>query len=459
MVLMTSITLGIIGYLMLWQVRKILEDQFSHHLVTISKWIEKNIDLEQVQLVDEFSRTNRTYYNLKSQFLRLKNETDLQRIFVFNRSWQSIVDTDSLITIGHFYYDLMLDKNEIQQLQNVNHVASTLFEDNQGRLFKRAYSQLTTGKQVYYLGIESTTEALLTWKKIRNIFIYFSVIILFFSFFTAYFFAKSIIVPVQSLVKLTSEIQRGNLNQKIEMKNNDEIGALAQSMEKMRQSILRRNQQQKIILAGIAHEVRNPLAGVDMFAGIIESETKEESIKKYSHRILQESKQIQKILTDFNEYGQPIKPDLGVCSLLAAIREAQELLQSDIDKKSIMVLIEANQNDYKIRFDLGHLRQILLNLLRNAIHYSTIDSAIRITITELARTTVVEISNTGPGIKADNQGKIFEPFFSTDKGHTGLGLTIVRNLLEENGGNITLLPTKDGATFRIILNTAIEAGK
>jgi two-component system sensor histidine kinase PilS (NtrC family) len=105
----------------------------------------------------------------------------------------------------------------------------------------------------------------------------------------------------------------------------------------------------------------------------------------------------------------------------------------------------------KARFDRGHFEQVLWNLCRNALRYSHKQTgSVRLRVVAEEGKTALEVSDDGPGVPGDAVQKLFEPFFTTDKGGTGLGLYIARELCEANGAMIEYKRALDGgACFRI----------
>ena len=449
MLIITLFSLSVVGYLLFWNVRNVLEDQFNDNLFTISDYVKEKIDPALIQFIENLGAENRTYSNYVVVIKRLKQKTGLRRIFIFNSQWASIIDTDSTISFKQKYYDLYLDQSELQHFQNSSTVTSDLYEDNYGNLFKRAYVKIDINEISYFVGIEATNESISEWKKIRTSYILFSALIVLFSFGASYFFTKSISVPMRKLVDITKEIQKGNLKKPIKFKIKDEVGILAQNMEKMRKSILRKDQQQKVVLAGVAHEIRNPLAGIEMFASIIASETENIKIKQKTQKILKESQQIQKILKEFNDFGKPKSPEYQECDLKYFIKETEELLSQQLESKNINIRLKSQESTPKVSIDPGHLRQILLNLIKNAIHFSPTGSSIKIEIKK-TKYLFLDIKDQGPGILPEKNELIFEPFYSSEEGHTGLGLAIVKNLLEENNCSIRVIDSNSGAWFRLI---------
>jgi signal transduction histidine kinase len=448
MLIITILSLSIVGYLLFWNVRNILEDQFSAELLIISNYIKNKVDLNIVQFVEGFGQNNRTYNNYLEVLNELKEENKLRHLFIFNSNWESIFDTDSSVSYRQRYYDLYLDQKELSQVQDNSVITSDLYEDKFGNLFKRAYVKFSFKNSSYYIGIEASNRSLAAWKRIRSYYILLSFLVVLFSFIASYFFTKSISVPTRKLVEFAKEIEKGNLKKPIKIDIKDEIGILAQNMESMRKSILRKDNQQKVVLAGIAHEIKNPLGGIEMFASIIANETKDVKIEEQAKKVLKESKQIQKILKEFHDFGKPKSSELQECELKQYIVETKELLSKDFESKEIDLDLISENSTVTILFDPGHLRQVLSNLIKNSIQFSPRKGRVRIEVAENGKI-ILDLKDEGPGISVENREIIFEPFYSSEKNHTGLGLAIVKNLLEENGGTIQVMNSDTGGWIRL----------
>ena len=449
--LVTFLSLSLIGYLLFWQVSNLLEKQFGENLRNLSFFITESVEPAHLQLIRTMGKRSRSYRTERFNLIKLKEKAGLRRIFIFNENWQSLLDTDSTYFTEQKYFDLYLDQRELSELQSDSVVISDMYEDKAGVFFKRAYTKIISGEDSYFIGIEAGNRFLSSYKNMKRIYVLFSGMIVVFVFFISYFFARTISEPVKKLAQSTREIQQGNLKKEIRLNMDDEIGSLARSMEKMRQSILRKELQQEIVLAGIAHEIRNPLGGIEMFAGIIAEEAENRSIKDQANKILKESHQIQKILREFNDFGKPAKRSEQEINLNEFVHEIVELMQKDLAKKDVRLQLKIDNREMRIHFDPGHLRQILLNLLRNSLQFSRSGGIIRLNVQENKKKQVcLDLMDGGPGIPEDQKEQIFEPFYSSLKDHTGLGLAIVKNLMEENGAVLRLMEAENGAWFRLI---------
>ena len=122
-----------------------------------------------------------------------------------------------------------------------------------------------------------------------------------------FLFARTITKPIHRLVGAADEIGKGNFGKGIRIDTRDELGYLGSAMENMRKGIVERDNQLKMMLAGVAHEIRNPLGGIEIFAGLLAEELEGNS-KEHTQKIIKEVRNLDGIITQFLEYARPIEP-------------------------------------------------------------------------------------------------------------------------------------------------------
>ncbi len=203
------------------------------------------------------------------------------------------------------------------------------------------------------------------------------------------------------------------------------------------------------LATGVAHEINNPLAIIKEAAGYLGQLLKKKDMEDFTYKE-QFEKGISKIETGIERarlithklLGFVKKSEtssLSKVDLKELVTEVFELLQREASFKNIQMILDTNESPFIIHSDPYQLRQVLLNLLTNAIHASGIDGKITITVKyEEENTVVIAIEDTGEGIPKENLKKIFDPFFSTKcpgQG-TGLGLFVSNNIIRKLGGMI-----------------------
>jgi PAS domain S-box-containing protein len=228
--------------------------------------------------------------------------------------------------------------------------------------------------------------------------------------------------------------------------------------------------------AGIAHEIRNPLAGIKASAQILEDSFGVDDFRyQLIERIVKEVDKANLLLKEFFKFAKPTKPKLKFQDIEMIIDGVYLLLAPKIQKRNIQFSAEFNNEVPQVFVDETQLEQVFLNLFLNSIDampgggqltVKTSKENLKILDSEKEKYKVdsneltfvqVQISDTGVGISAENLKKIFNPFFTTKTEGVGLGLSICSRLIEENGGKIDLSSKEnEGTTFLLALPAFIH---
>ncbi len=201
------------------------------------------------------------------------------------------------------------------------------------------------------------------------------------------------------------------------------------------------------MVAGVSHEIRNPLGIIrstaELLGGVPGSK---EQQKKLSEVIIEESSRLDNIVTEFLDFARPQEPNLEECHLEEIIEKNLVFLQPELDKRGISVHDNLNGRYLRLIADPQMLYRSFLNIFVNAIQSMKDGGTIRINVEEEKDRYVVGIEDTGIGISEKDLHKIFNPFFSTKDKGSGLGLSIVRNIMEAHGGSIAIKSQVDSGT-------------
>jgi signal transduction histidine kinase len=203
--------------------------------------------------------------------------------------------------------------------------------------------------------------------------------------------------------------------------------------------------------AGLAHETRNPLNIIRGMAQMLskQSAVSPEEIREKSRAIVNETDKVTAQLNEFINYSRPREVRRSKIALSSAINEVVRTLAHDIDEKKLRV--ETGGDPVAIEADEQLLRQVLFNLLLNAIQAVGENGQIQISTRGLsAAEAVLEIRDNGPGVPPDRRQEIFKPYFTTNQKGTGLGLAVVQQIVLAHGWEIECLANEPkGALFRI----------
>lgn len=201
------------------------------------------------------------------------------------------------------------------------------------------------------------------------------------------------------------------------------------------------------MVAGVSHEIRNPLGIIRSTAELLGGmpDSKEEQ-KKLSGVIVEESGRLDNIVTEFLDFARPQEPNMEECNLEEIIEKNLLFLHPELDKKKISVRDNLNGRSLKLMADPQLLYRSFLNIFLNAIQSMEDGGTITVNVEEEKDNYIVRVEDTGRGIGKENLNKIFNPFFSTKEKGSGLGLPIVRNIIEAHKGSIAIQSEGESGT-------------
>lgn len=242
----------------------------------------------------------------------------------------------------------------------------------------------------------------------------------------------------QALEKTTAELQRAY--QRIEesfeqMKQADRLAALGQ------------------LSAGIAHEIRNPLATLAGVIDILGAEVSAESPKAEFARIGQEEMaRLDRIVSEFLAFARPPQPSFEQADLNEIIDSTLVLLNRHAAKAGVTIEPDLGRLP-RVTLDPGQVRQVLLNVIKNSIEAMPSGGRLQVRSSHQASegTVTVSVTDNGEGIDPAIVDRLFDPFFTSKPGGTGLGLSISYQLVTRHGGTIRVVPNLKGTTFEIRL--------
>ncbi|MGL5630994.1 MAG: two-component system sensor histidine kinase AtoS [Azovibrio sp.] len=200
------------------------------------------------------------------------------------------------------------------------------------------------------------------------------------------------------------------------------------------------------LMAGVAHEIRNPLTAVRGFVQYLQKDTSKAEKDEFIAIILKEVDSINKVIQQLLDFSRPPKNFFSATSLNQLVHETLILIKSSKSSSKIRFVLNLDEGLQDIYLDKEMIKQVLLNLLINAMQ--AIDDGGMITIVSALskdeRYQRIEIRDTGHGIDEKLKDKVFSPFFTTKPSGTGLGLAIAHKIIASHNGSITIENHKEG---------------
>ncbi|HQU71004.1 MAG TPA: ATP-binding protein [Calditrichia bacterium] len=203
--------------------------------------------------------------------------------------------------------------------------------------------------------------------------------------------------------------------------------------------------------AGIAHEIRNPLAGIKAATQVLEDQFPPGDLQaELMRRVIREVDKANALLKEFFKFARPARPEPALCRLADMVDHVRLLLEAQFKKKEIDLRVDCPEDLPAIFADDQQVEQVLINLFLNAMDVLDGNGVISVNARRDGAMVRMTVADNGPGISAETQAKIFNPFFTTKSSGVGLGLSICSRLVSENGGTIEVeSETGRGTRFHV----------
>jgi signal transduction histidine kinase len=273
--------------------------------------------------------------------------------------------------------------------------------------------------------------------------------------------SRQLVAPLRQLTAAAEAMSSGDLSQRVDVRTGDEVGDLALAFNRMAGDLQVAEVQRRQMTADIAHELRNPLSVIRgnleaIFDGIYPADI------EHLTPIYEETLLLQRLVEDLRllslaDAGQLelIRSDVDVEQLLSGVAESAQAVAQD---RGITLHVETPEEPLVVDGDADRLRQVIGNLVSNALRYTPAGGAVTLSARRADHRVRFAVTDTGPGIPAEDLSHVFDRFYRGDSarnrasGGSGLGLAIARALVEAHGGTISVESTVgQGATFLVEL--------
>ena len=348
------------------------------------------------------------------------------------------------------------------------------------------FLSLNNDPSLGYLFFNSYEEQLTALYQTKRLLLVVSLIAIFISSVIVRFFVNRATAPLLVLRDSAEAVGRGDFSRRVAVDSNDECGQLAtafnhmtenvqQSQTQLQQTVhtLKTTQAQLVqseklsavgeFVAGVAHELNNPLAAVMGFSELLKDADMDEKHRRHLELIFKSATRCKKVVQSLLSFARRHQPERKPVSVNYLIEEVLEIVAYQLRSSNVEVVQQLGKRLPFVLADGHQVQQVLLNLINNArqaIEAHQPSGRIYITTEVKNGFLRIGIRDTGPGIAPENLNRIFDPFFTTKevgKG-TGLGLSLCYGLIKEHGGDITVSSHPGaGATFTIELPVTEDA--
>ena len=428
-------------------VKEIYLNQLAEQTTILLRMVSAGLETRYLDFLTEQSDSgmvNSYYLDYLSQGIE---QTDFEEFFMFTGDFKLLLQPGMKTQQQAYLPAMILNKQEILQLNPGEIVTSPPFKSGSGNWYLWGFYRID---QNFFLGVQESASRLSRVDRLAGLFGLIGLGAVLVTLIAGWFLAGMISRPVESLVSFSQELGKGNFKAAFPGNIYGELSILGKALEKMAIDLENQDKEKEEMLAQIAHELRNPLGGIELLAGLVREDLfKQKMDQTYISRIMEEIQHLKNLLNEYLNYSRPVQVNPRWVELPSLLTELETFLSTRLQQKQLRFSF-AEKNP-QIWFDPVHLRQILLNLISNSIDASPAGGTIVVTIQQQENTIILAVSDQGKGIQPENMNKIFEPFFSTREDGIGLGLAVCKKLCLENQAAIQAENNSgEGCTFYIV---------
>lgn len=451
-------------------------ESIQHELASVAVMAAETVNPVTARFLLAGDEGTRSYRRLVQKLASIKKATGSSRVLLIGADEKVRADADASLPIFSDAPRVSLDRAELTRaLEREEAAVSVPFEDDLGRRYLTAYvrvpereGDLLEGAMPMVLVIEAPAALLDLTDEVASYLLLVSLLAVCLVFVFAALVARTITAPVLALAKEAEALGEGRLEKPLTKSGGtDEVARLAATLESMRRALLDRDQERQMMLAGIAHEVRNPLGGMELFTGLLEEQLAElptseregglsaesrADLLSHASRVRGELRYLTGVVNDFLAFARDLPLTREPVDVRALLEDVRSLKQRE-DGAPILVESELKSS---FALDRGRVKEALLNLVANAQQATPPDGKVtlRARLDDEGRL-VLEVCDTGAGMPPEQVARTFTPFFTTKEKGSGLGLALVRKFARDHGGDASLESELGrGTTVRMVLAPA-----
>ena len=430
----------------------IYSSQISQKLFYSSKetsMIEKCL-LAASEISSEEVLNQTTVNNVVKQIGSLR----VNRLVITDGSGISIYDSTDNTQVGKY---MML--TEIIQALGGYDVFSWNYHDGamQSRAATPIMSYDTMIGCVYMMEYDTEQGALI--KSLQNNTFYISLILEILVTIFAVFFSNSFTRRLRKIMVSMRIIREGDYSQKVKMGGNDELTVLGDEFNDLLERLQISEQKRRNFVSDASHELKTPLASIKLLSdSILQNDMDSETVKEFVGDIGNEADRLNRMtqkLLSLTRIESQEDSDCEIVNIAPTVDRVVRMLTGIAGENQISIHTNIQQ-DCPILIIEDDLYQIIFNLVENGIKYNVPGGRLTVTVDRVDENAIVSVKDTGVGIPPESVAHVFERFYRVDKarsrksGGSGLGLSIVRNMIERNGGSITVeSQVGEGSTFTL----------
>lgn len=414
--------------------------------------LERNVETlskksEQMDLRSDYSIEDSHKKQEFKEYLNLLNGATSAHFFLCDKNGKPIVKD---VTNENFENYISLDKNKYQKINEDTYYSVSMFNLNDKNNLNGYIIVIKTlpnddgyivGLRSVYKGLSETVVAFL------KILLLAEIITFLLSIIIVYAMTYNLTMPIVKMTELTQQYAKGDFSQRIKVRGNDEIATLAQNFNEMASSLENSESSMSSFVANISHELKTPMTSIAGYIdGILDGTIPEQDRTKYLQQVSREVKRLAKLSVAMLQLskiqsgsGKPIFAKTDITKITMQILFSfEELINS---KKIDVIGLDKLKSEYAC-VDERFIYQAIYNLVDNAVKFTNEGGYIATSVYTEGENVYFIIKNSGDGVNGEELTRIFERFYKVDKSRSqdtkssGLGLNLVKTIIEMHGGKI-----------------------
>ena len=464
---------GVIGLFFSTTAREHLEQEIGTKLQDIARISARNAPLERLELIRVGDDQSRMVLRLKEKLGEIREATGIQNISVFRPDLVSLLDLDPTVPIGSRYELPHLGKDLLRRLEAGVSVNTGGYGGEREEILLSAYAPVRRpdGRLFAVVAVDAGAGELAVIERLQVRLYLITFVAMALAALLALFFARSIARPIRHIARTAEQLGRGDYAARAPVLSGDEVGLLAESVNRMAEQVRQRDAALKEMAASVAHEIRNPLNSIKLLVSLLADELADlqparsdatapaaapagpctGSIVATLHY---EIGKLNRFIDEFLTYARPvtlIRDRVPAASLVAGVLD---MAAAEAGERGVELGADRAGDETELSVDRLRLEQTLLNIVMNAVQSCGEGGRVVLRIDPAPAGGGLDfvVEDSGPGIAADALPRIFEAFFTTRVDGTGLGLANASKIVEEHQGHISAENTPDsGARFTLHL--------
>lgn len=285
-------------------------------------------------------------------------------------------------------------------------------------------------------------------QEIFKMFLLSSLVVILGVFIIVYYVSLSMVRPLREMSIAAQQFGQGNFSKRLPVRNNNEIGQLAQSLNDMASSLCNLESMRRSFVANVSHELKTPMTTIAGFIdGILDGTIPKSQQRQYLGIVSDEVKRLSRLVRSMLNLAKIEAGEMTLqkanLNILDSICQTVFIFERGINEKHLDIR-GLDHDKVMVECDADLIHQVLYNLIENAVKFVNEDGYIEFSFGNEGNKTVVSVKNSGTGLSKEEISKVFERFYKTDKSRgldkngVGLGLNIVRTIIHLHGGDISV---------------------